>query len=220
MDESIVQTDLFILDRHALFCRGLVSLLQSAHPAWRCTILNDINELRQCAEQSQAAVVVVDLAVPGLGGLEGLACLYAKHGQHRFVALAETDDRASVLAVLSAGARGYIPRAANPTQFLRAIETIMAGGVFAPASLTGVARPQRAAAPPTAYDAMAMAQLTERQRDVFLLLAEGCATKTIARRLNLGVGTVKVHLAAIYRSIGVNGRMEAVAKAHRGLAAG
>jgi DNA-binding NarL/FixJ family response regulator len=57
--------------------------------------------------------------------------------------------------------------------------------------------------------------LTDRQRDVFNLLAEGCATKTIARRLDLAVGTVKVHLAAIYRALGANSRLEAVAKAHR-----
>ena len=60
--------------------------------------------------------------------------------------------------------------------------------------------------------------MTDRQRDVFILLAEGCPTKTIARRLNLAVGTVKVHLAAIYRQLDASGRMEAVAKAHRAFA--
>ena len=78
-----------------------------------------------------------------------------------------------------------------------------------------------AAAPPREREvvdvasATPLATLTDRQRDVFNLLAEGCATKTIARRLDLAVGTVKVHLAAIYRALGANTRLEAVAKAHR-----
>jgi DNA-binding NarL/FixJ family response regulator len=63
-----------------------------------------------------------------------------------------------------------------------------------------------------------LATLTDRQRDVFRLLAEGCATKTIARRLDLAVGTVKVHLAAIYRVLGAHSRMEAMAKACGGFA--
>jgi DNA-binding NarL/FixJ family response regulator len=64
-----------------------------------------------------------------------------------------------------------------------------------------------------------LSHLTERQRNVFELLAEGCATKTIARRLDLAVGTVKVHLAAIYRTLGASSRLEALAKAHRAYAA-
>jgi DNA-binding NarL/FixJ family response regulator len=57
--------------------------------------------------------------------------------------------------------------------------------------------------------------LTPRQNDVMLLLAEGHSTKDIARRLNLGLGTVKVHLAGVYRALGANNRMEAVVRAGR-----
>ena len=63
-----------------------------------------------------------------------------------------------------------------------------------------------------------LAHLTERQIEVFRLLSEGCATKTIARRLGLAVGTVKVHLAAIYRVLGAHSRIEALAKARGGIA--
>jgi DNA-binding NarL/FixJ family response regulator len=99
------------------------------------------------------------------------------------------------------------------------VETVLAGGVFAPGSLAG--QPLREA-PPAPLPAAAedldpvIAQFTDRQRDVFLLLTEGCATKTIARRLDLAVGTVKVHLAAIYRALGAHSRLEALAKARNG----
>ena len=232
MAESVVQMDLFILDGQAMYCKGIVSLLQMVRPNWRCLVLNDLAEFHLQASESPASILIVDLHLPELGGVAGLAELHATYPNHRVIGLAENDDRTSILAVLSAGARGYIPRAANPTQFLIAVETILAGGVFAPASLTGAMQPApiiASAVTPTAvtaravavaHDRDALSGLTERQREVFLLLAEGCATKTIARRLNLGVGTVKVHLAAIYRSVGANGRLEAVAKAHRGYAVG
>ena len=232
MAESVVQMDLFILDGQAMYCQGIVSLLQMVRPNWRCVVLNDLAEFHHQASESPASILIVDLHLPELGGVAGLAELHATYPNHRVIGLAENDDRTSILAVLSAGARGYIPRAANPTQFLIAVETILAGGVFAPASLTGAMQPApiiASAVTPTAvtaravavaHDRDALSGLTERQREVFLLLAEGCATKTSARRLNLGVGTVKVHLAAIYRSVGANGRLEAVAKAHRGYAVG
>ena len=201
-------------------------------PNWRCVVLNDLAEFHLQASESPASILIVDLHLLELGGIAELAELHATCPNHRVIGLAENDDRTSILAVLSAGARGYIPRAANPTQFLIAVETILAGGVFAPVSLTGAMQPApiiASAVTPTAVTARAVAVapdcdalsgLTERQREVFPLLAEGCATKTIARRLNLGVGTVKIHLAAIYRSVGANGRLEAVAKAHRGYAVG
>jgi DNA-binding NarL/FixJ family response regulator len=240
MGDSVLQMDLFILDGQAMYCQGIVSLLQVTRPNWRCVVLNDLVDLHHHASESPASILIVDLHFPQLGGVAGLAELHATYPNHRLIGLAENDERSSILSVLSAGARGYVPRTANPTQFLIAVETILAGGVFAPASLTGSMQ----AAPPVTFatvtsatltsalaassvatthvvhDSDALAGLTERQREVFLLLTEGCATKTIARRLNLGVGTVKVHLAAIYRSVGASGRLEAVAKAHRGYAAG
>lgn len=220
MGELILQMDLFILDRQAMYCQGIVSLLQNSRPNWRCIVLDSLDDFHRQASESAASILIVDLHIPELGGIAGLSALHAAYPDHRFIGLAENDARTSILAVLSAGARGYIPRTANPTQFLIAVETIMAGGVFAPASLTGAVQPAVAASAPVVRDSDAISGLTERQREVFLLLAEGCATKTIARRLDLGVGTVKVHLAAIYRSVGASGRLEALAKAHRGYAIG
>ncbi len=221
MDDLLVPADLLILDRQALFCHGLAALLLSAHPDWRCQAADDLGDLRTRLAACHAAIVVIDLHLPAMGGFDGLRALQAANPAHRFVILADDDDRASVLEGLTCGARGYICRSATPVQFLRAIETIEAGGVFAPLSLTGVPRPEQPVALPNARDAKDLRRLphmTDRQRDVFILLAEGCPTKTIARRLNLAVGTVKVHLAAIYRQLDASGRMEAVAKAHRAFA--
>lgn len=218
MDALLAPADLLILDRQALFCHGLAALLLSAHPDWRCQAADDLHDLSRRLADTRSAIVVIDLQLPSLGGFDGLRALQGANPTHRFVILADDDDRASVLEGLTCGTRGYICRSATPVQFLRAIETIEAGGVFAPLSLTGASLPEDPMPLPYAKDVRKLPDMTDRQRDVFLLLAEGCPTKTIARRLNLAVGTVKVHLAAIYRQLDASGRMEAVAKAHRAFA--
>ncbi len=161
--------------------------------------------------------MLLDLRLCGLEGLRGLRLTFP---ETTFVILSDVDDRASILACLEAGAQGYVLKSTHPDQFVRALETILTGGLYAPASLSlapihppvplYLAEPVRSPV---------LTHLTDRQRAVFALLAEGCATKTIARRLDLAVGTVKVHLAAIYRTLGASGRLEALAKAHRALAA-
>jgi DNA-binding NarL/FixJ family response regulator len=215
MDALLAPADLLILDRQALFCHGLAALLLSVHPDWRCQAADSLDDLRSRLAETRAAIVVIDLQLPDLGSFDGLRALQAAHPTHRFVILSDGDDRASVLEGLTCGARGYICRSATPVQFLRAIETIEAGGVFAPLSLTGVSQADDPVPLPYGQELRKLPDMTDRQRAVFLLLAEGCPTKTIARRLNLAVGTVKVHLAAIYRQLDASGRMEAVAKAHR-----
>ncbi len=109
------------------------------------------------------------------------------------------DDRGAILECLAAGASGYIPKSTPLDQFMRAIETILSGGVFAPAALAGL---QQSVAPAHDTEATNLAlHLTERQIEVFDLLSQGCATKTIARRLGLAVGTMKVHLALVATAV-------------------
>jgi len=121
------------------------------------------------------------------------------------------NDREAILECLAAGASGYILKSGSLDQFMRAIETILSGGVFAPAALAGL---QQSVTPARDPEAAHLAlHLTERQIEVFDLLSQGCATKTIARRLGLAVGTVKVHLAGIYRVLGAHNRVEAIARA-------
>lgn len=214
MEHQNTTPSLVVLDRHALFRRGIVSLLWDACPAWRCSEVASIDGMRPALSSESRILFLVDLTHPDLPSVGGLAGLAAFHPQHMFAGLSDDNGRDAVLASLTAGARGYILRATNTTQFVRALETILDGGVYAPVTLTS-ARPSVACDERDAPVGAVLGALTERQRDVFNLLAEGCATKTIARRLDLAVGTVKVHLAAIYRALGASSRLEAVAIAHR-----
>jgi DNA-binding NarL/FixJ family response regulator len=215
MVREISSTTVVVLDRQPLFRLGVVSLLRDAHPRWVCSDAGQLDDVHPVLMEHDRVVVLVDPQLPDIAELGGIRELVASYPQHLFVATSDSDDRVAILACLTAGARGYILRSASTTQFLRAIDTIIAGGVFAPASLTAMSvHPAPIMMTPVPL-AAPLANLTDRQRDVFNLLVEGCATKTIARRLDLAVGTVKVHLAAIYRTLGANSRLEAVAKAHR-----
>ncbi|HUB10730.1 MAG TPA: response regulator transcription factor [Acetobacteraceae bacterium] len=219
MDKDFAEIGVLIADRLAFFRRGMGALLQESRPGWRLTEAATFDEVLSHVHDSRLELILLDLDLPGLGGAPGLSQLRALCPAQRIVMLADTDGRETILDCLTAGAQGYVLKSANPAQFLRALDTVLSGGVFAPASLTGV--PLRAAAPAPRQEAPLepiLATLTDRQRDVFRLLAEGCATKTIARRLDLAVGTVKVHLAAIYRLLGAHSRMEAMAKACGGFA--
>jgi DNA-binding NarL/FixJ family response regulator len=213
----MMKTSALIVESHTLMRRALVALLREARPDWHCEDVEGLDELKTRLPESSPTMVLID---PRLCGLSGLRQLCVTFPRTTFVVLSDQDDRATILACLEAGAQGYILKSSSQDQFIRALETILLGGMYAPASLSVTPiHPPVPAYRPELKPNPALSHLTERQRHVFELLAEGCATKTIARRLDLAVGTVKVHLAAIYRTLGASSRLEALAKAHRAHAA-
>jgi DNA-binding NarL/FixJ family response regulator len=150
--------------------------------------------------------------MPGMDGVDSLAALRECHPGLKFVVVTASDSRRDVLGALEAGANGFIPKGLSEADLVDALRTVMAGGIFAPALL---AAPGREAAAPADDGAgpAALAALTQRQRDVLAQLLDGRSNKEIARTLNLGEGTVKIHLAAIFRHFGVRNRAAAVAVA-------
>jgi DNA-binding NarL/FixJ family response regulator len=212
------KTSALIAESHTLIRHALVALIREARPGWSCDDVEGLDELRVKIEETSPTLVLLDLRLCRMDGLRQLRLGFP---HTTFVVLSDQDDRGSILACLEAGAQGYILKSINPDQFIRALETILTGGLFAPASLSGMPiHPPVPLQRPELQLSPVLSHLTERQRHVFELLAEGCATKIIARRLDLAVGTVKVHLAAIYRTLGASSRLEALAKAHRAYAAG
>lgn len=219
MEKDFAEIGALIGDRLPFFRHGMIGLLRDSRPGWRLTEAGTFDEVLSHLHGTSPELILLDLQLPGMGGTDGVRRLRSLCPTQKIVVLADSDERETILECIASGAQGYVLKSSSPAQFLRALDTILSGGVFAPASLTGV--PSRATVAPPSIDAgmqPSLATLTDRQRDVFRLLAEGCATKTIARRLDLAVGTVKVHLAAIYRVLGAHSRMEAMAKACGGFA--
>lgn len=193
-----------IAHRFALVGQALIGLLAGCKLSHSFTQAEGLAELEQSLRDEPADLLVVDLGLDGLAGTEGLRRLRQAFPSLRLVVLAESDEPSLILACLGAGAHGYVLQSSTTPQLLQALEIVESGGMFAPATL---AAPSHQAPRPAAV------ALTERQREVLRLLSGGRPTKAIARELGLAVGTVKVHLAAIYRALGATNRVEALVKA-------
>ena len=215
-----------VADDHALIRQGLVGLLRAAEPGWSFREAGSLPDLRALQQEAPADLIVLDLRMPGMEGGESLRGLRTDWPATLVVVLTGIDERESILECLGAGVHGYVLKTTPTAQILQVLHSVLAGALYVPPELARAAEPVRPPAPiaaPVVQPAAAAAGLDEtagtlhgftgRQQEVLHLLAEGRSTKEIARSLNLGVGTVKVHLSAIYRILGAHNRMEAVVRA-------
>jgi two-component system, NarL family, nitrate/nitrite response regulator NarL len=215
MPNEFAEVSLLVADRATLFRHGLIGLLKEHRPGWCCAEAGSLDGVLAHLQAEPVDLLLYDMQLGGEVALASLRRLRSEFSHQLILAMADDTDCAAILESLAAGANGYILRSTTLPQLLRAMEAVLSGAVFAPATLAG---PSLAATKAVAPELSPLvANLTERQIEVFRLLAEGCATKTIARRLGLAIGTVKVHLAAIYRALDAHNRVEALAKARGGI---
>ena len=135
--------------------------------------------------------------------------------QQKIVVLADSDDRTAILECLAAGANGYVLKSTTMSQFLRALEIVLSGGVFAPAALAGGAA--RAASGRGDRDQPAAGASDGSADGSVPAAVRGLRDQDDRAADGPGGGTVKVHLAAIYRVLGAHSRIEALAKARGGI---
>jgi DNA-binding NarL/FixJ family response regulator len=201
-----------IADDHALFRAGLRLLLTDRCGPAELREAAGLLELRALLdEDSQVDLAVVDLSMPGMNGGASIRALRHAFPQLRLVVMSASEQRQDVLDALAAGAFGYIPKSLDPDAMTAAFQQVLGGGIYAPTLL--LTEPARAPEPAAPIDASIIAMLTPRQCDVLRLLGKGQANKEIARALDISEGTVKIHLAAIFRLLDVRNRTEAVLKA-------
>jgi DNA-binding NarL/FixJ family response regulator len=204
-----------IADDHALLRTGVIEFLSGIHSDWSFIQADSLERADVILEGSKIDLLILDLNMPGMRGVASVQRLRADYPDVAIAVLTGAEDRGTILECLGAGVHGYILKSAQSEQLLQAVSTILAGGVYVPPSLTHVVQQApRGSVPGSSWNSLPAA-LTGRQLDVLRLLAAGQSTKEIARVLDLGVGTVKVHLAGVYRALGAHSRMEAVVKAGR-----
>lgn len=171
----------------------------------------------QLAAHADIRLVVLDPALPDATGAEALQDILAARPETSVLVLSAQDDPASARAALNGGARGFISRRSPIRVLVEVLRLVLVGGTYVPPeALRAPAAP--AAAPstsPAAPEAPAAAShkalgLTPRQLEVLALLMQGKPNKLICRALDLREGTIKTHISAIYRALGVANRTEAV----------
>jgi DNA-binding NarL/FixJ family response regulator len=197
-----------IADDHPLFRGGLRSLLESVEDLEVCGEATNGEEAVELARSSSPDVVVMDLNMPDLGGIEATRRIVeTTDGVHVLVMTMHEDDEA-VFAALRAGAHGYVLKGALQDETLRAIRAVANGeAILGP---TIASRLQGyLTSPPTADPADAFPELTERELDVLELLAERRSNAEIAAKLFLSQKTVRNYVSGILAKLQVADRAEA-----------
>lgn len=154
-------------------------------------------------------VVIMDIGLPGMSGIEGMMRLKQKYPDLKFLMFTIFDNDDNVFEALKAGADGYILKRESKAKILQAIRDVVDGG--APMS-RAVARKVLESFRTPKKKSSAIAALTPRQIEIVELLATGLSYKLIADKLNIVEGTVKQHIHNIYRKLQVNNRTEAINK--------
>jgi DNA-binding NarL/FixJ family response regulator len=202
-----------IADDHAVVREGLVRLLDATPDIEVLGAAHDGEEAVRLAAEHRPRVVLMDLSMPTMDGVEATRRIVAADHGTEVVILTSFSDREQIMDALDAGAVGYLLKDAEPSELVEGIRAAARGESpldpkAARAMLSGRGRePAPAAAQP-------QADLTAREREVLSLVAEGLPNKLISRRLEISEKTVKAHLTSVFSAIGVTDRTQAALWAH------
>ncbi len=208
-----------IIDDHTLFRVGLKGLLERR--GITVSVVGTGEQGVQLAAASRPDVVLLDLRMPGMSGLEVLQGLRASGFGQPVVMLTTSSDERDLVDCLRRGAQGYLLKDMDPDELVQALQEILAGKtVVTPELTTVLARAVQSGAADGSRRPALWQDLTPRELEILRHLAEGESNKIIARQLGICDGTVKLHVKAILRKLGLSSRVEAaVLAAQRGLAA-
>jgi len=179
--------------------------------------------LDRLSERRDVALALFDLQMLGRDGASSLRMVRETFLDTRVVVVSSSSFRADIVAILDAGAYGYVIKNHGVGAFREALAIVLRGGIYVPAALadlTATTVAERPAGLVSARNRPATVSLTPRQWQVLELLVQGRSNKEMARALNLGRGTVKIHLAGLYRALGVTSRAAAAAVSARLLSDG
>jgi DNA-binding NarL/FixJ family response regulator len=199
-----------IVDDHSVVRSGLeLFLATTADIELVATAANGIEALA-CVEEFEPDVVLMDLSMPEMDGIEATRRIAQHHPSSRVLVLTSFSDQTRILDALEAGADGYLLKHADPDDIADGIRAVYVGeSPLDPKAARTLLESRRGG--------RTASQLTEREREVLLLVREGLANKQIARRLGIAERTVKAHLTSVYQRLGVTDRTQAAlwASEHR-----
>jgi DNA-binding NarL/FixJ family response regulator len=200
-----------IADDHPLFRDGLTALLTDSPDTELAGAATSGTEAVELARETQPDVVVMDLHMPGLNGIEATRRIVADSPHITVLVLTMFDDDDSIFSALRAGARGYLLKGADQEQIRAAIQAAANGEIIFGTQLA--ARMLAYFTTPAVAPAPVFPQLTDREREVLDLVAQGRANTAIATRLGLSQKTVRNHVSNILTKLQVADRAQAIVQA-------
>jgi DNA-binding NarL/FixJ family response regulator len=198
-----------IADDHPVFRFGLRTLLK-ADPAMEVVgeATNGEDVIKQ-ASQLAPDVILMDLNMPGINGIEATRHILAEHPEVQILVLTMFDDDDSVFAAMQAGARGYLLKGTEGGETLQAIRVVSTGGtIFSSALANRMMQYFGAPRPPS--PSQPFPDLTKREREVLALIAQGYTNQAIADQLGIELRTVRNHISSIFSKLQVTSSLEAI----------
>ena len=215
--------NVLIVDDHPIVAEYLRGAAGRAIPDAVVRIAGDLEAALESMRDAPADMVMLDLGLPGCGGIESLLRFRKSYPDVRVVVVSSEDGSAAIRGALAAGAAGFIPKTAGPKVMVNALRLVAEGGSYIPrealgeafADLTGMPRMSGA------RERSPSGRLTDRQREVLKRLLAGASINQIAADLGIAESTAKHHTLAVYAAFRVSSRADLIlAAARRGQAAG
>lgn len=204
-----------LADDHPLMREGIRQVLSQLEDA---VVIIDAHDYPSLFAQSMLHpdldLALVDLNMPGMIGMQGITQFRQRFPDTPLVVISGSESPYDIRNALEAGALGYIPKAASPATMLDALRQVLAGNLYVPACRDATGEGRGAPGGPDTRLSV-LDGFTARQREVARLLGHGFTNKAIGSLLGMSENTVKVHVAGIFRALGVSNRTEAVVAMQR-----
>lgn len=201
-------TRILLVDDHPMMRRGLRDLLELEDDLQPVGEAGSGEQALELADTLEPDLILMDLNMPGMDGLETLRCLRDRGVDARIIMFTVSDDQGHVLEALRNGADGYLLKDMDAEQLVEHIRLAAHGKLALSPELTMVLAQAIRERPKQSAQQQAAA-LTKREKDVLKLIAKGQSNKMIARKLDISEGTVKVHVKRLLHKLGMRSRTEA-----------
>jgi DNA-binding NarL/FixJ family response regulator len=201
-----------LVDDHNLFRQGVKFLLSDLDKSIEFFEADSCATALALTDAEAIDLILLDLHMPGIEGLDALTAIRKAFESSVVVVLSGEDDPKEIRKAIENGACGFVPKSSTPEVLIAALRLILAGGTYLPASvLQGVSGSDPSPEQQGAITPDRLAGgLSERQLEVLLKAVQGKSNKVIAREMNISGSTVKAHLSASFRALGVQNRTGAV----------
>jgi DNA-binding NarL/FixJ family response regulator len=194
-------TGILYVDDHEVFHECVRHMFSLREDMNILAIANNGQSAVRLAKELRPDVVVMDIRLPGLNGIEATRKIIKEHPKVRVLGLSGYTDRQTVLAMIKAGARGYVVKEAAFGELIQAIEALIAGKMYLSPGITSVMFEELIA---PMHGEGGNQLLSEREQEVLRLAAEGLSSKEIAHRLCISPKTIETHRARIMKKLGIN----------------
>lgn len=204
---------ILLVDDHNLFAEGLRTLLSDFEQNPEISVCASVEQALNAESPESIDLILLDYYLPGISGLAGLKRLRQRFSNSRIAVVSAEEDPEVIRAIIATGAAGFIPKTSTFALLSTALHLVLSGGTYLP--------PQVLEDTPARFDRKRQARqqhvvsdgldfLSKRQREVLLEVVQGKPNKVIARNLDITEHTVKAHVSASFRLLGVTNRTEAV----------